>query len=303
MTLAESSTILTVSYGAFSCTLEGFEDAVAAAKALTEHFRTLAAEDPQFGAPPLRETPEHPAPAPQAEPDPAATLLLTDALPVAQPEAQSETSPPTSPVAPPVASTPPPRTDAAALLRRVDTPAQTERLLREIDSRFAIGEASQRRATLSHLRAAAKQREGADEAPPADTPYRTAPHQAVAPPRPDTLLLSEAQRIDAPGDTPAPFADYAARHDATRLPEVIEAAAAYLTLVIGGAQMSSAQLMALARSAGRDITREACVTALGQLLYEGKLSRLPSGQFLATERIGFRPDKAARGEKTHRPTG
>lgn len=48
--MAEASKSLNVSYGSFSCTLEGFADPVAAMIAVTEHFRELAARDPQFAA-------------------------------------------------------------------------------------------------------------------------------------------------------------------------------------------------------------------------------------------------------------
>ncbi|WP_300038138.1 hypothetical protein [uncultured Roseobacter sp.] len=210
------------------------------------------------------------------------------------------------------------------------------RLMAEADHQMEEPEGATRRSAFSHLRAAVAARfadksmdtDAEDKASvekyrsdlaevvkprrPASEPAARTDRPAPAQPMP--LKLVAAQRIDdssepvAPrrvaatfeaGDDLAPdtgFAAFAEEMGATRLPDLLEAAAAYMAFVEGQEQFSRPQLMTRVRQAGGgNFSREDGLRSFGQLLRAGKIEKMQGGRFAASQEIGYRPDERAAG--------
>ena len=86
------------------------------------------------------------------------------------------------------------------------------------------------------------------------------------------------------------FAGYADELGAHTLPEVLEAAAAYLCHVEGVDEFSRPQLMSRVKQAEcGEFSREDGLRAFGQLLRTGKIEKIKGGRFVASDAIGFKP--------------
>ena len=87
------------------------------------------------------------------------------------------------------------------------------------------------------------------------------------------------------------FAQFAEEQGAQSLPDLLEAAAAYLSFIEGQEQFSRPQLMNKIRSLKQDdFNREESLRSFGQLLRDGKIEKAGGGRFAASTEIGFRPD-------------
>lgn len=97
-------------------------------------------------------------------------------------------------------------------------------------------------------------------------------------------------------ETEGGFASFAEENGAKELPELLEAAAAYMSFVEGHEQFSRPQLMSKVRQVEKqDFNREDGLRSFGQLLRDGKIEKTGGGRFTASDQIGFKPQERAAG--------
>ena len=148
------------------------------------------------------------------------------------------------------------------------------------------------------LKLVAEQRvDSATESPVATTPGAPAP----TPVRPRRIRAGMTPADAAPQNADlAPkggnFNEFAEEMGATELPDLLEAAAAYLAFVEGKEQFSRPQLMTKVRMVQEDnFSREDGLRSFGQLLRQGKIEKISGGRFAVSDRISFKPDTRAVG--------
>ncbi len=203
------------------------------------------------------------------------------------------------------------------------------RLMQKADAQMEDPATTGTRETYSHLRTAVAATEAERQASGAtadaeDQKYRGDLASVVSPRRPDVQVTSERpqpeaaaplklvaeQRIDTDSADTGPvtprrvttaededesdesgFAHFAREQGAQSLPDLLEAAAAYLSFIEGQEQFSRPQLMNKVRSLKQDeFNREESLRSFGQLLRDGKIEKAGGGRFAASNQIGFRPD-------------
>lgn len=211
------------------------------------------------------------------------------------------------------------------------------RLLAETDQQMDEPESATRRDAFAHLRAAVAAKKadvsmGSDAQADAEVDaYRNDLAEVVRPRRPAAattrtdrpveaepapLKLVAEQRIDVAREagpvrprrvaadmeeTTAmdgeSFSEFASEMGAATLPQLLEAAAAYMSFVEGRAQFSRPQLMTKVRQAGgnEEFSREEGLRSFGQLLRAGKIEKIKGGRFTVSDDIGYRPDERAAG--------
>lgn len=92
------------------------------------------------------------------------------------------------------------------------------------------------------------------------------------------------------------FHEFANEMGATELPDLLEAAAAYLVYVEGRAQFSRPQVMNKVRQIKKTTyNREDGLRSFGRLVRDGKIEKTGGGRFTASGDIGFRPDEHVSG--------
>lgn len=136
---------------------------------------------------------------------------------------------------------------------------------------------------------------------------RPAPLKLVAEQRVDTVQPAalttpvRPRRVEQPVavaevNTSTSFAEFADDMGAHELPDLLEAAAAYLAFVEERDQFSRPQLMTKVRQViGTEFSREDGLRSFGQLLRAGKIEKIKGGRFAVSGDIGFRPDQRAAG--------
>jgi hypothetical protein len=94
------------------------------------------------------------------------------------------------------------------------------------------------------------------------------------------------------------FSEFAEQMEASSLPDLLEAAAAYSSYIKGEPHFSRPQIMraVMAYGSEEEFSREDSLRSFGQLLRRGKIEKLERGRFAVSQNTRFNPQVRAAGE-------
>ena len=113
--------------------------------------------------------------------------------------------------------------------------------------------------------------------------------QAPVRPRRVSAAVEQAEKSETAEASDSNFTEYAREMGATQLPELLEAAAAYMSDVEGRAQFSRPMLMHKLQEVEKEnFSREDGLRSFGKLLRDGKIQKIKGGRFTVTDETEFR---------------
>mgnify|MGYP007047028918 CR=1 FL=1 len=123
-------------------------------------------------------------------------------------------------------------------------------------------------------------------------PSASASERPAAPIRPRRVARAAAAApVEVPHDATS-FAEFAENMGASELPELLEAAAAYIAFVEGAEEFSRPQIMQKVRAlAPDDFNREDGLRSFGTLLREGRINKISNGRFQVSDQTRFHPQR------------
>lgn len=232
--MAGSGKVLTIIYGNFTCTLEGFDDPLQVMTSILDYLRELEATGPAVA----RRAPDR-------------DILIGIAAGGAALEVDADERAGAIHLRPVPARAPPPDTAPADPGTPLPTDPQDEmsRIFAETDMQLETPASSRHRNAIQHARAALA-----------------------------------ATRVTASEG----FASFVARRGVSGLPDLVEAAAAYITDIEGRARISPQMLMEKLDEIGGPAARDDVPQACAALLEAGKLRACLDGGYAITATTAFR---------------
>jgi len=166
--------------------------------------------------------------------------------------------------------------------------AALSRIMDQADAELSEPEGNRRRNAIAQLKAAVAATEAARQL--GDTSQDAADDAPIAPVSPRRVATTPAALTTDAGN----FAEFAEEMGATELPDLLEAAAAYIAYVEGGEDFSRPQIIKKVQATtDQAFSREDGLRSFGTLLRQGRINKARNGRFQVSDQTRFKPAKQA----------